>query len=89
MRIEANNTFYLVKRRPSIFTNRAGLQDCYVSRRCASHGAKESDGHKYVNVARLAAEDGHFLRSHETLPAEITLALLRQWGFVDCPRETG
>lgn len=82
MFVPTAKTVYVVKRVPSIFTNRSGKEDCYISKQCKTHGARESDGKLYSCVARIAAESGEFIRSHEPLPAEITLPLLHQWGFV-------
>ncbi len=89
MVIPVEKTTYLVKRVPSIFTNRVGREDCYVSRLCQTHGARESDGKKYTCVARIEVETGEYLRNYETLPSEITLPLLRQWGFLDVIESKG
>lgn len=85
MRAVYDGTEYRVTRGPSIYTDRAGREDCRVMRAAgrgeggAVHGDK-----RFVTVAVFAAEDGAELRSYERLPPELLPGgLLRQWGLVD------
>lgn len=74
---------YLIVSAPSIFVSRAGKVDVTVWRRegrCV--GAKMGDGQYYQSVAKFCAETAECLRSYAPLPPEITLPLLRQWGFI-------
>lgn len=87
----ANGHKYLIRRGPSIFTNRNNAavkkQDCFISKRCPTpayqYGSREADGARYNGIARLACESGEFLRSHEALPPEITPEFLKAAGFLD------
>jgi hypothetical protein len=77
----------LVKRSPSIYTNRKNnpgrLQDVRIMRRSSEWGGKHSDGHMYITVVCLAAEDGTVLRNFGPLPPPITPQLLLNQGFID------
>lgn len=81
--VSANDTKYLIERMPSIFVARTGKHDVYISRRSPGPGTRAKDGHIYTCIARIKAETGNFICSYEPLPNEITIPLLRQWGFVD------
>jgi hypothetical protein len=76
----ANGTTYLVEVKNSVFTNRSGKRDIVISKR-ASHGFM-FDGNRYTTIARVAAESGEFVRHYESLPQEITIDRLQQWGFL-------
>ena len=71
-----------IKRQPSIFTSRKGLEDVYVDVQ-ADHGGRESDGNRYAQGLWLAAESGDILRSTAAVHPEITVDWLRQSGFLD------
>jgi hypothetical protein len=64
----------------SPFVSRQGKKDCVISVK-GNWGVRKKDGY-YHSVIRLAFESGEILRQYEPFPSEITLELLKNWGFL-------
>jgi hypothetical protein len=73
---------WLVRRSPSIFVSRRGLDDVTINRHNHDWGGMESDGRRYTYAAILAAEDGTPVRESEPYPDELTVDALRALGLV-------
>ncbi|WP_373031660.1 hypothetical protein [Sulfurovum sp.] len=87
MKVTENDKTYMIKKGPSIFTNRNNasikLDDVSIFESGKDHGVKfEGEEGRFCTIARIAAEDGDFIRSYSKLPNCINVDLLRQWGFV-------
>lgn len=73
---------WIVRKSPSIFTSRKGREDVRVLCQNPEWGGREADGRCYVTAAAFDAETSEIIRNYEPLPAEITVSLLQQWGFL-------
>jgi len=60
------------------------LEDVVIYESGYDHGVRfEGEVGRFVTMARFAAEDGSTIRSYHPLPKEITIAFMRQWGFIE------
>lgn len=75
---------YRITRSASIYTSRGGKDDCriMVESDC-EHGGSRHCGKLFRTIAVYASESGDTIRSYESLPAEITEEILRQWAMLD------
>jgi len=86
MKILSNGKTYLVKRGPSIYTNRVGLDDCVISVCTNDYGKGgwvDSNGLICRSIKRIACENGAILRDHEFVPEELSIPYLKQMGYID------
>lgn len=83
MYLKLNGKSWLIKRAPSIYTNRNGLDDTRIMAESDTHGAKMEDGKRYETVMALCSESGERLRDYGAIPEDITMEFLLDNGFID------
>lgn len=89
MMISSGNRDYRITRNPSIYTSRAGKEDCRIMVESDfTHGGARYGDKLFRTIAVYAAESGTMIRSYERLPNEITMPLLHQWGMIEFPKES-
>ena len=86
MKVTTPTRTYFIKKAPSIFTSRNNgstkLEDVSVYESGHDHGVRfEGEQGRFVTIAKFAAEDSSVIRAFKNLPCEITVDLLKQWGF--------
>jgi len=78
----SNGRNWIVRKGPSIFASRKGKEDVRILRQNSDWGGMEFDGKRYTTAMVFDAENAEVIRNYEVLPDEITIPLLRQWGFI-------
>lgn len=73
---------WMIRKSPSIFTSRRGIEDVRVMCENPEWGGMEADGKRYTTSIVFCAETADVIRIYTLLPNEITVPLLRQWGFI-------
>lgn len=82
-----NGTTYEISRRPSIYTNRKGKDDCRIficQPPHETHKGGRRNGNMICRTIRvIACESGEIIREFDCVPKELNNELLKQNAFID------
>lgn len=79
---EIDGVSWKIARAPSIYTNRAGMDDVVIEI-SGDWGGREANGKLYNTVWKCCAENGEPIRSHSSYPDEFNHDFLMKMGFIN------